>query len=108
MFCSRWDGRLLNGGTLMSFANTPARGRIAAEIQRQAIVHLPIVLHPARELLRIEMDVEVAYADAVGPRNREIAARFQVSALNDPETAPEIGGSVRRASIVPMHCRQLS
>src|SRR5207249_10041107 len=40
------------------------------EIQREAIVGLPVVLHPARDLFRIEMDVEIADADAVAPRDR--------------------------------------
>ena len=60
-----------NGGKLTSFANTPMLEVVAQpEIQRQAIRDLPVVLRPAGDLLRVEVDVEVADADAVAPRDR--------------------------------------
>ena len=60
-----------HGRNSMSFAKMFRPEVVAdAEVQRQAVGHPPVVLHPRAELLRRHRDDEVADADHVGPGDR--------------------------------------
>ena len=80
------------------------------KVQRQLVRRVPVVLRP-RGVIRnaIGLAAALVNAERVSPRDREMAARFQVSALNGSGKMCSMlaGSGPPRASMTPMHCVQL-